>query len=218
MVGNSPENLIQPHLWPEERLVWCERPTSLGAVLAQVSHAYKKANAAVELLSAPRSLFVGLAWLVGITPVLIFVLWFPLGLGLAAVIVALVAAGATGLYGWHRARGTCYAITDRRVLAVRGAESDWTLHEAWDRARVAGNSAASAPSRSVGATKGISTCGLLACGIRLRPSMWSPVQLWNGGGVSRHDDPALIRQPRVVAAPAVWPGCDRGCEQATAVT
>src|SRR2546425_13362196 len=137
MVGNSRENLMQPHLCPEERLVWCERPTSLGAVLAQVSHAYKKANAAVELLSAPLSLFVGLGWLVGITPVLIFVLWFPLGLGLAAVIVALVAAGATGLYGWHRARGTCYAITDRRVLAVRGAESDWTLHEAWDQARVA---------------------------------------------------------------------------------
>jgi len=137
MVGNSLENLIQPHLWPEERLVWCERPTSLGAVLAQVSRAYKKANAAVELFSAPLSLFVGLAWLVGVTPVLIFVLWFPLGLGLAAVIVALVAAVATGLYGWYRARGTCYAITDRRVLAVRGVDSDWTLHEAWDRARVA---------------------------------------------------------------------------------
>src|SRR2546427_6616824 len=76
MVGNSLENLIQPHLWPEERLVWCERPTSLGAVVAQVSYAYKKANAAVELFSAPLSLFVGLAWLVGITPVLIFVLWF----------------------------------------------------------------------------------------------------------------------------------------------
>ena len=39
--------------------------------------------------------------------------------------------------GWYRARGTCYAITDRRVLAVRGADSDWTLHEAWDQARVA---------------------------------------------------------------------------------
>ncbi|TMI71718.1 MAG: hypothetical protein E6H05_12200 [Bacillati bacterium ANGP1] len=137
MVGNGPETLVQPHLWPEERLVWCERPTSLGAVLAQVSYAYKKANAAVELFSAPLSLFVGLGWLIGITPVLIFVLWFPLGLGLAAVIVALVAAVATGLYGWHRARGTCYAITDRRVLAVRGVESDWTLHEAWDSARVA---------------------------------------------------------------------------------
>src|SRR5256886_8928448 len=137
MVGNSLENLVQPHLWPEERLVCCERPTRWGAVLAQVSHAYKKANAAVELFSAPLSLFVGLAWLVGVTPVLIFVLWFPLGLGLAAVIVALVAAVATGLYGWYRARGTCYAITDRRVVAVRGAESDWTLHEAWDRARVA---------------------------------------------------------------------------------
>src|SRR2546425_3147309 len=137
MVGNSRENLMQPHLCPEERLVWCERPTSLGAVLAQVSHAYKKANAAVELFSAPLSLFVGLAWLVGITPVLIFVLWFPLGLGLSAVIVALVAAVAAGVYGWYRARGTCYAITDRRVLAVRGADSDWTLHEAWDQARVA---------------------------------------------------------------------------------
>src|SRR2546422_10365875 len=137
MVGNSLENLIQPHLWPEERLVWCERPTSLGAVVAQVSYAYKKANAAVELFSAPLSLFVGLAWLVGITPVLIFVLWFPLGLGLSAVIVALVAAVAAGVYGWYRARGTCYAITDRRVLAVRGADSDWTLHEAWDQARVA---------------------------------------------------------------------------------
>src|SRR2546425_9672567 len=137
MVGNSLENLIQPHLWPEERLVWCERPTSLGAVVAQVSYAYKKANAAVELFSAPLSLFVGLAWLVGITPVLIFVLWFPLGLGLSAVIVALVAAVAAGVYGWYRARGTCYAITDRRVLAVRGADSDWTPHEAWDQARVA---------------------------------------------------------------------------------
>jgi len=137
MVGNGPENLVQPQLWPEERLVWCERPTSLGAVLAQLSYAYKRANAAVELFSAPLSLFVGLGWLVGITPVLIFVLWFPLGLGLAAVIVALVAAMATGLYGWHRARGTCYAITDRRVVVVRGADSDWTLHEAWDRVRVA---------------------------------------------------------------------------------
>src|SRR5436309_13197722 len=137
MVGDGPENLVQPHLWPEERLVWCERPTRLGAVLAQVSYAYKKANAAVELFSAPVSLFTGLAWLVGVTPVLIFLLWFPLGLGLAAVIVALVAAVSAGLYGWYRARGTCYAITDRRVLAVRGAESDWTLHEAWDRARVA---------------------------------------------------------------------------------
>src|SRR2546427_1366617 len=135
MVGNSLENLIQPHLWPEERLVWCERPTSLGAVVAQVSYAYKKANAAVELFIAPLSLFVGLAWLVGITPVLIFVLWFPLGLGLSAVIVALVAAVAAGVYGWYRARCTCYAITDRRVLAVRGADSDWTLHEAWDQAR-----------------------------------------------------------------------------------
>src|SRR5436309_15814559 len=96
MVGDGPENLVQPHLWPEERLVWCERPTSLGAVLAQVSYAYKKANAAVESFSAPLSLFVGLAWLVGITPVLIFVLWFPLGLGLSAVIVALVAAVAAG--------------------------------------------------------------------------------------------------------------------------
>ena len=105
--------------------MWCERPTSLGALLAQVSYAYKKANAAVELFSAPLS------------PIVIFVLWFPLGLGLAVVIVALVAAIAAGLYGWHRARGTCYAITDRRVLAVRGADSDWTLHEAWDRARVA---------------------------------------------------------------------------------
>src|SRR2546428_9677068 len=137
MVGDGPENLVQPHLWPEERLVSCERPTSLGAVLAEVSYAYKKANAAVESFSAPLSLFVGLAWLVGITPVLIFLLWFPLGLGLAAVIVALVAAVSAGLYGWYRARGTCYAITDRRVLAVRGAGSDWTLPQAWGRARVA---------------------------------------------------------------------------------
>ena len=117
--------------------MWCERPTYLGAVLAQLSYAYKRANAAVELFSAPLSLFVGLGWLVGITPVLIFVLWFPLGLGLAAVIVALVAAVAAGVYGWYRARGTCYAITDRRVVVVRGTESDWTLHEAWDRVRVA---------------------------------------------------------------------------------
>jgi len=137
MVGNSPENLVQPHLWPEERLVWCERPTSLGAVLAQLSYAYKRANAAVELFSAPLSLFVGFAWLVGVTPLVIFVLWFPLGLGLAVVIVALVAGVAAGLYAWYRARSTCYVITDRRVLAVRGADSDWTLHEAWDRARVA---------------------------------------------------------------------------------
>src|SRR5207244_4574399 len=128
MVGNSLENLIQPHLWPEERLVWCERPTSLGAVVAQVSYAYKKANAAVESFSAPLSLFVGLAWLVGITPVLIFLLWFPLGLGLAAVIVALVAAIAAGLYAWYRARAPCYAITYRRVLAVVGAVSDWWFH------------------------------------------------------------------------------------------
>src|SRR5207245_10485797 len=119
-VGDGPGTLGQPDLWPEERRVSWERPTSLGAVLAQVSHAYKKANAAVELFSAPLSLFVGLAWLVGVTPLLIFLLWFPLGLGLAAVIVALVAAVATGLYGWYRARGTCYAITDRQVLAVRG--------------------------------------------------------------------------------------------------
>src|SRR3989475_10304465 len=124
MVGNGPENLVQPQLWPEERLVWCERPTSLGAVLAQLSYAYKRANAAVELFSAPLSLFVGLAWLVGVTPVVIFVLWFPLGLGLAVVIVALVAAIAAGLYAWYRARGTCYAITDRRVLVVRGADSE----------------------------------------------------------------------------------------------
>src|SRR3989442_13150114 len=137
MVGNGPENLVQPQLWPEERLVWCERPTSLGAVLAQLSYAYKRANAAVEAFSAPLSLFVGLGWLVGMPPVLIFVLWFPLGLGLSAVIVALVAAVAAGVYGWYRARGACYAITDRRVLAVRGADSDWTLHEAWDQARVA---------------------------------------------------------------------------------
>src|SRR5256712_10765855 len=135
MVGNSLENLIQPHLWPEERLVWCERPTSLGAVVAQVSYAYKKANAAVELFSAPLSLFVGLAWLVGITPVLILVLWFPLGLGLSAVIVALVAAVAAGVYGWYRARGTCYAITDRRVLAGRGRASGWKLHHGWEQAR-----------------------------------------------------------------------------------
>src|SRR2546430_16938849 len=133
MVGNSLENLVQPHLWPEERLIWCERPTSLGAVLAQVSHAYKKANAAVELFSAPLSLFVGLAWLVGVTPVLIFVLWFPLGLGLAAVIVALVAAVATGLYGWYRARGTCYAITDRRGVAVGGAGADRASHQGGGR-------------------------------------------------------------------------------------
>src|SRR5256712_5123126 len=137
MVGDGPENLVQPHLWPEERLVSCERPTSLGAVLAQVSYAYKKANAAVESFSAPLSLFVGLAWLVGITPVLIFLLWFPLGLGLAAVIVALVAAIAAGLYAWYRARGTCYAITDRRVLAARGPDPDLTPPEACDRARVA---------------------------------------------------------------------------------
>jgi len=137
MISNSPEDLVQPHLWPEERLVWCERPTSLGAILAHVSYAYKKANTAVELFSAPLSAFVSVAWLVVITPVLIWVLWFPLGLGLVAVIVALVAAVVTGLYGWYRARGICYAITDRRVLAVRGADSDWTLHEAWDRARVA---------------------------------------------------------------------------------
>ena len=80
---------------------------------------------------------MGLAWLVGVTPVVIFVLWFPLGLGLAVVIVALLAAIAAGLYAWYRARGTCYAITDRRVVVVRGAQSDWTLHEAWDRVRVA---------------------------------------------------------------------------------
>src|SRR2546423_9921547 len=91
--------------------------------------------AAVEFFMAPLSLFTGLAWLVGITPVLIFLLWFPLGLGLAAVIVALVAAVSAGLYGWYRARGTCYAITDRRVLAVRGAESDWPLPAAWDTGR-----------------------------------------------------------------------------------
>src|SRR5207249_11129942 len=132
-----PENLGKPDLWPEELLVWCERPTRLGAVLAQVSYAYKNANAAVELFSAPLSLFVGLGWLVGVTPVLLFVLWFPLGVGLAAVIVALVAAVATGLYAWYRARGTCYAITDRRVVVARGTESVGTLHEAWDRVRVA---------------------------------------------------------------------------------
>src|SRR5207245_10640379 len=105
MVGNSLENLIQPHLWPEERLVWCERPTSLGAVLAQVSYAYKKANAAVGLFSAPLSLFVGLGWLIGITPVLIFLLWFPLGLGVAAGVVARVGPVAAGLYRWQRGRG-----------------------------------------------------------------------------------------------------------------
>src|SRR2546427_12641792 len=126
MVGDSPENLAQPHLWPEARLVWCERPTSLGAVLAQVSYAYKKANAAVESFSAPLSLFVGLAWLVGITPVLIFLLWFPLGLGLAAVIVALVAAVATGLYGVVSSPG--HLLRDHRPTGTGGAPR-WRVYD-----------------------------------------------------------------------------------------
>src|SRR5438094_2775305 len=44
-----------------------------------------------------------------------------------------------------------------------------------------GKWAASARSRSAGAAKGISTCGSLACAIRLRRSMWLALQLWNGG-------------------------------------
>ena len=161
--------------------MWCERPTSLGAVVAQVSYAYKKANAAVELFSAPLSLFVGLAWLVGITPVLIFVLWFPLGLGLSAVIVALVAAVAAGrTVGIEPGAPATRSPTDAYWrCAAPSRTGRFTRHgtgRAWP-----GNSAASAPSRSVGAAKGISTCGLLACGIRLRRSMWSAVQLWNRG-------------------------------------
>ena len=136
MVGNRPGNLVQPHLWPEERLVWCERPTSLGAVLAQVSYAYKKANAAVELFSAPLSLFMGLAWLVGLTPVSSSYSGSPRDWARGR-------HRGAGRSRRHRiacvvsSPGTRYAITHRRVLAVRGAESDWTLHEAWDRARVA---------------------------------------------------------------------------------
>jgi hypothetical protein len=136
MVSDDSESLVQPHLWSEERLVWYERPTKLGAVVACVSYAYKKADSAVEFFSAPLGLFVGIVWVLGVTPLLIFLLWVPLGLGLAAVVVALVAACAAGVYGWLRGRRTCYAITDRRVLAVHASEEDWTLHEAWDSARV----------------------------------------------------------------------------------
>ncbi len=133
MVRNDPEHLVQPQLWSGERLLWWERPTAVGAVVAQLSYAYKRADAAVDFFSAPLSLLAG-ASIVGV-PLVVALLIFPFGL--AVVVAALVGALAAGVYGWLRARATWYAITDRRVMVVRGSDADWTLHEAWDDARVA---------------------------------------------------------------------------------
>src|SRR2546430_13753907 len=53
MVGNGPETLVQPHLWPDERLGWCGPPPPLGGALAPVGDADKHAHAAVGLLRGP---------------------------------------------------------------------------------------------------------------------------------------------------------------------
>jgi hypothetical protein len=130
---------VRPHLWAGEELLWCERPSTMGAFLANLRHSFTQANAAVDLFSGPLELFVLLLFFSSVVAVLLVPYLLLVTLGLLTVAVALVVAIAAGITPWlrHRAsRALCYAITTRRVLVVRGVDVVWDVHTHWVRARV----------------------------------------------------------------------------------
>lgn len=138
--GDRPADLeVHPHLWAGETLVWCERPSPLGALLANLRHSYTRANDAVEPFSGLIGAFVLVLGLSSVFAVLLVPALLVVAVGLLAVVLALVVAIAAGITPWLRRRASraiCYAITTRRVLAVRGAELMWDVHTHWVRARV----------------------------------------------------------------------------------
>ncbi len=130
---------VQPHLWSGEELLWCERPSRVGALLANLRHSFMQANEAVDLFSGPLRLFVVLLAFSSILAVMLVPYLLLVTVGLLAVLLALGAAIAAGITPWLRrpaARAICYAITTRRVLVVRGPDVTWDVHTHWGDARV----------------------------------------------------------------------------------
>lgn len=119
--------------------MWCARPSTLGALLANLRYSFTQANEAVDLFSGPlRMLMVLLAFSSVVAIVLVPYLLL-VTVGLLAVVLAMGAAIAAGITPWLRhpaSRALCYAITTRRVLVVRGRDVMWDVHTHWVRARV----------------------------------------------------------------------------------
>ncbi len=130
---------VQPFLWAGEQLLWCERPGAVGALFANLRHSFTQANDAVDLFSGPLGLFVVVLTFSSVLAVLLVPYLLMVAVGIVAVVLALGAAIAAGVIPWlrhRRSRAICYAITSRRVLALRGSEVLWDVHSHWVQAWV----------------------------------------------------------------------------------
>ena len=134
---DAARRFIAPHLWDGEEILWCDLPQAPGAVAAAFARqGFFTTMPAVSGL-AVFFLYFGINMIKKDDP------WpgiFMLGLG--AVIIGVVLSTRT-LSAWvrgrHAARGTAYAVTNRRVLIVRGEDVDWAGPKQLEDVVVRGN-------------------------------------------------------------------------------
>jgi hypothetical protein len=120
-LGAAAETIIASHLWAGERVLWCERPASGGAVAVAGARrgAYQALGAAAGIVFVTFRLFDALKREPGAQKV-VMVLG---GVGLAGA----VAWGAlrSSVQARRQISATAYAVTSRRVILVRGEDVEW---------------------------------------------------------------------------------------------
>ena len=120
-LGAAAETIVASHLWAGERVLWCERPASGGAVAVAGARrgAYQALGAAAGIVFVTFRLFDALKREPGAQKV-VMVLG---GVGLAGA----VAWGAlrSSVRARRQISATAYAVTSRRVILVRGEDVEW---------------------------------------------------------------------------------------------
>lgn len=136
--------LITPHLWDGEEILWCDLPQAKGGV---------------ALASARRSFYMTLG---GLSSIAIIYLVIEsnvtensgerLGLLITGAVLTGVALVVGTLSAWVRgalaARSMAYAVTNRRVLIVRGNDVEWVGGRGLDDVAIRGNDVVLMPRRS----------------------------------------------------------------------
>jgi hypothetical protein len=119
----SARQLLTPHLWGDEEILWSGRPHTTAAVAAAAAR--KGFWGTIAAVSGLAVFFLYAA--------VSFTRKDDLGGGVFFVVLGAVIIGAVliartaaaWMRGRHAAAGTAYGVTNRRVMIVRGDELDW---------------------------------------------------------------------------------------------
>ncbi len=120
-LGAAAEAIVASHLWAGERVLWCERPASAGAVAVAGARrgAYQALGAAAGIVVVTYKVAGALERQPGAQQVVVLLG----GVALAGT-VAFGALRASS-HARRTISATAYAVTSRRILLVRGDHIEW---------------------------------------------------------------------------------------------